>query len=148
MKIIKASLIAAVAAIGCRESCENLLLECIADCNADSNCISECQRNSEDCFSSCEGDVHLLIFEPSSDPEFKVPEHGNQIKFSWNRQTSLEFVQNVQLATPPEYDTYRKEIAMISPIKFIRNLKSISFKAFCVFISNEWFKLSHWWSRF
>ena len=117
MKIIKTSLISAIAATGCRESCENILLKCIADCNADSNCISECQRNSEDCFSSCEGDVHLLIFEPSSDPESEVPEPGNQIKFSWNRQTSLEFVQNVQLATPPEYDTYRHEIAMISLIE-------------------------------
>ena len=47
----------------------------IVDCN-DSNCISECQRVSEDCFSSCDGDVHLLIFEPSSDPDSGVPRVG------------------------------------------------------------------------
>ena len=109
MRLLVNSLVAAAAATGCRESCENTLLECIADCN-DSNCISECQRHSEDCFSSCDGDVHLLIFEPSSDPDSEVPVPGNQIKFSWNRQTGSEYVQNVPLNTPPEYDVYRKGI--------------------------------------
>ena len=106
MRFLVNSLVAAAAATGCRESCENTLLECIAECN-DSNCISECQRHSEDCFSSCDGDVHLLIFEPSSDPDSEVPVSGNQIKFSWNRQTGSEYVQNVPLNTPPEYDVYR-----------------------------------------
>ena len=107
MRLLLNSLVAAAAATGCRESCEETLLECIADCN-DSNCISECQRRSEDCFSSCDGDVHLLIFEPSSDPDSEIPVTGNQIKFSWNRQTGSEYVQNVPMNTPPEYDVYRE----------------------------------------